>query len=523
MFEKLRTNRLYLFLGPLALTAPLAPFLHFYDIPFLSSTVFFSYMILILIGLVAGFVMAYGGALMQTLVSSGVIVLIIFSEIERKFLYMDGLRHRYLFLICVFTLSVFLYFIREHRAKFLFIFVGVIWLGGVGNLNVSTPSRVFTKPVLSGDASLPPYIHIVLDEHIGVEGVPAYADKQNKINLEIKDKYIERGFRVFGRAYSRFFNSEDSFASFLNFQSEGDPRANLKEKRIFGRVVTSLKTNALFENLSNRGYVINVFESYSLSYCGEKETIRLGKCVSYRPNALNYFTNEAIILSGLVKKFRLLKVYNKIAEIFEKPLLNTDSSTASMQTYVKFNEFFDFLGEGKTGNAYFIHLLLPHSAYILDENCSYEKDRNFYEKEALDKTYHRYLKQIQCTYELMDRLINKLDSNPSTKNSTIIIHGDHGSRLSTLEKPPMGESIDLFSSEEYIQFFSAFFAVRSPSLSAGYDRRPLALDELLEISVLGKTTIPDKEKFVYSYSSGTENFELFELPPFANGSKVPTW
>ena len=126
---------------------------------------------------------------------------------------------------------------------------------------------------------------------------------------------------------------------------------------------------------------------------------------------------------------------------------------------------------------------------------------------------------------MMDRLINKLDSNPATKNSTIIIHGDHGSRLSILEKPPIGESADLFSSEEYIQFFSAFFAVRSPNISPGYDRRPLALDELLEISVLGKTALLEKEKkaFVYSYSSGSEDFESFELPPFANGSKVPTW
>ena len=67
MFKRLCSNWLYIVLGPLALTAPLTSFLRFSDISFLSPGAFFSFAVLILIGLITGLVMALGGNLMQVL------------------------------------------------------------------------------------------------------------------------------------------------------------------------------------------------------------------------------------------------------------------------------------------------------------------------------------------------------------------------------------------------------------------------------------------------------------------------
>jgi hypothetical protein len=188
--------------------------------------------------------------------------------------------------------------------------------------------------------------------------------------------------------------------------------------------------------------------------------------------------------------------------------------------------------------------MIPHGAYVLGEDCSYKKSWSFLDHEeeggagpfapywsdikrspaeAYDDEYRRYLKQIKCTHFLMDKLIKKLDSNPETKNSTIVIQGDHGSRL--ISAYPFLENIDRFSEEDYIQSFSTFFAVRSPNLTPGYVRRPMALDELLNISIFGKTPLRDdeKENFVYFSDSGSQIFKRFPLPPFANGIPVPTW
>ena len=80
MFKNLSSNRLYVVLGPLALTAPFTSFLRFYDIHFLSSEAFFSFAILIFIGLIAGLIMALGGNLTQVLITSVIIVIIVFGR-----------------------------------------------------------------------------------------------------------------------------------------------------------------------------------------------------------------------------------------------------------------------------------------------------------------------------------------------------------------------------------------------------------------------------------------------------------
>ena len=533
MFERLRSNRLYLVIGPLALSAPLASFLRFYDIPLLSPEAFFSYAILVLIGLVAGLVMALGGNLIQALISSGIIILIVFSELERSLLYSQGLRYRYFLLLCVFLLGIFLYFLRADRARFLVIVFGVMCLVGITS---GTPhiTEVSEKSHHQPDTSLPPYIHIVLDEHIGIEGIPPSSDKKNKFSLELKKKYIDQGFLVFGRAYSRFFNTEMSFSSFLNFQnfqSTDNFSANLipvgksEQKSILNQIVPiTFKPNALFEALSRRGYIINTFHPAPYSYCNEKVIYRFGKCVAYPSTGLKFFKSESIILTALMKKMRLLQAYNKMVAVLGGPEITIDNSSAPIQTYASANKFAEFLGEGKPGNAYFIHLLLPHSSYILDEKCSHDKNWNFFKKEALHKTYTRYIKQIQCTHVVVDKIIDKLNANTEARHGTIVIHGDHGSRIGLLKKPPVGKSAGLFSGEEYIQYFSTFFSIRSPSLAPGYDRRPFALDELLKVSILGKTDFLKDEqgKFVYSPSSDS-SFKQFTLPPFANGSKVKAW
>jgi len=245
----------------------------------------------------------------------------------------------------------------------------------------------------------------------------------------------------------------------------------------------------------------------------------------------------------MMQKMAILKVYNEIATTNGWPKL-APQSASPVSSFIYFNEFIDFLGEGKPGNAYFVHLMIPHGAYIFDEKCSYKKGWNFFDdeeeknpnpiasyesdekisdSEAFDNTYLKYLEQVKCSHLLMDKLIEKLNSHPEAQNSTIIIHGDHGSRLSSLE--PYLENIDHFTKEDYIQYFSTFFAVRRPNLTPGYVGQPLALDELLNIIVLGKTALLDneKEKFVYFSDPAFRIYKRFTLPPFANGIAAQEW
>jgi phosphoglycerol transferase MdoB-like AlkP superfamily enzyme len=295
-----------------------------------------------------------------------------------------------------------------------------------------------------------------------------------------------------------------------------------------GSGVTGFRPNALFETLAKRGYIINAFSPNNFSYCDDRATttIRFGKCVIHG-HGLKHFHNEFMILHNFMRKMRLLTMYAAIARVFGLQEINVTAFPGAFQTVVSVNEFIDFLGEGKRGNAYFIHLIVSHSAYVFDEKCSYKDDWNFFKKQEMDETYARYLKQIQCTHVIVDKIINQLNSNPETKDSTIIISGDHGSRI-----PSSAKSVDFFLSEEYIQFYSTFFAVHSPSFSPSYDKRPFALDELFKVFSVKEPNLLEleskKEKFVYKLQGGTSTnrsqaYTRFTLPPFSNGSKVQSW
>ena len=536
MFKRLCSNWLYIVLGPLALTAPLTSFLRFSDISFLSPGAFFSFAVLILIGLIAGLVMALGGNLMQALMGSGIVVLLFFSEIDLSLLYPQGIQHRYVLLLAVLLISIILHLLREHRVQFLLVVFGTWWLVGAVSPKKDI-TQVSEQSHHQPDESLPPYIHIILNGHIGIEGIPPSFNKNNKLSLKLKKKYIDQDFLVFGRSYSRFAKTALSFASFLNFQSNDNPELNwVRVESGAGFRPTppakdslGVRPNALFQTLGNRGYIVNVFSPMVLPLlCDDRATTRFGKCIIHG-NGLKLFSHDKFkILHTFANQLRLLAMYARIASAFGWPEVNVAGHTLFYQSVASSNEFIDFLGEGKRGNAYFIHLLVSHPVYVLDEKCSYKKnDLNFFQKESTDETYARYIKQIQCAHVVVNKIINKLNSNPETQDSTIIIHGDHGPPI-----PSRVEAVDFFSSEEYFHLFSTFFAIRSPSLSPGYDKRPFALDELLKVFSLKEPNLLElenkKEKFVYAQKLGTAadrspGSTRFTLPPFANGIKVQSW
>ena len=51
-------------------------------------------------------------------------------------------------------------------------------------------------------ASKPAILHLILDEHIGVEGLPKDNPDAARLQWELRDFYLSRGFALYGGAYS---------------------------------------------------------------------------------------------------------------------------------------------------------------------------------------------------------------------------------------------------------------------------------------------------------------------------------
>ncbi len=52
--------------------------------------------------------------------------------------------------------------------------------------------------------------------------------------------------------------------------------------------------------------------------------------------------------------------------------------------------------------------------------------------------------------------------------ATIIVHGDHGSRISVIE--PAAQYADQVTDRDLIDSYATLFAMRGPTVTAGYDR-----------------------------------------------------
>jgi hypothetical protein len=63
---------------------------------------------------------------------------------------------------------------------------------------------------------LPPIIHLVLDEQIGVEGLPADIAGGADLRDDLRRFYVDFGFALYGRAYSEFSQTWHSMIALLN-------------------------------------------------------------------------------------------------------------------------------------------------------------------------------------------------------------------------------------------------------------------------------------------------------------------
>jgi arylsulfatase A-like enzyme len=143
---------------------------------------------------------------------------------------------------------------------------------------------------------------------------------------------------------------------------------------------------------------------------------------------------------------------------------------------VEAGRLIDDLSRAEPGQAFFAHLIAPHEPFVYDENCALlprerwrsPKDDDFKTRTADNRTelYDRYAAQVRCTMRIVGEIVDAIP-RPLQDDATIIVHGDHGSRLGVI--PPESVRASSMSVSDYRDAYSTLFAVRSPALAAAYD------------------------------------------------------
>jgi hypothetical protein len=373
---------------------------------------------------------------------------------------------------------------------------------------VPFPNTKTARPGAAPSKDLPLIVHIVLDEHIGIEGIPESINGGSTLKSTLKAFFADNDFRVFGKAYSNFFATQLTLA---NLFKGGPPRTDIVESSD-DAFRWKMNGNRLFEQLGERGYQVKVYQSDFMDFCGGGNNSTVF-CYSYscctlknlEDQTLPFEDKTAVIarnyLDPMISYRIVRRTYRWLVHV-GLPLPRwpwEELRLAPLTAFDVIERIRGDLAEASGGEYYFAHLLLPHFPYVYDGECRLKRPNiwlNRWSQEGLDRDrwnpissgtskntpptrqlrYQRYFEQTRCLYRKLDTVFESLRRSERFADAVIIVHGDHGSRIA-LDDPSSGRTQPLGDGDK-VDSFSTLFAVKAPGVAPGYDLRLMSLQTL---------------------------------------------
>ena len=504
--------------GLLLLLTPFVVFLRFQGYPFLRSETLLCLAVVVGLGVLVGLLMEVVGRYSRTLIFSCLVVLLVDIQSQQP---------RVMMLVAVLAVSlVATWFLQKHLARYGNWLLLVLFVTSfVSPTRRPESNEPIAAVKAAGNPTLPVFLHLILDEQVGVEGIPEEFDPDGRHAEALRDFYLDRGFQVFGRAYTRFYNTHVSLPNLFNMDSTGYRFRHVRGKN--GEYY--LMRNRYFELMRQRGYQIHVYQSNVLDYCHDGTGVDVASCFTYQLEELKSIEGTAMSVSG--KARIILGMYSRLSKILSHlhvPL----SRVSSVSAMAVMERLHADLVHARPGAMYFVHLMLPHYPYVYDSACAMRKDpgswlngdviglkprRNTAETRA--QRYPLYLEQIACTNLKLDAMFNDLKEAGIFQNMVILVHGDHGSRLNKnmprISQAPLSDS-------DMVDCFSTLFAIRFPAVPATYDRRELPLGPLLR-GLMGDGRLPEGEAWAGDrqvfFSQGQPQMAPRTMPEFGRKLK----
>jgi len=371
-------------------------------------------------------------------------------------------------LTIVFTMGLILGFLLKDRyIEFvLAVFVAMLmgsWLDS--RLDPATKLAVLQPEEASSGRG--PVIHVLMDGFMAPEGLP-WQDESQKLRAEIMSFFKKYGFELHTRAYSHYSSTLNSMTRAFNFTN--DDQALFRRAEAL-REDLAFRDNAWFEVLSDAGYPIHVYQSESVDFCHVATIDQIQCNVFPIPNLktvnreiddvrtrlevlLRTLVSQSEILTKILRNARILDTWG--VSIYDERLL--PKLTADIQS--------------RPGDAFFSHLLIPHSPFVFTEDCDINyrgesRTRWAYivgnlasDSESQNRRYEKYIAQSHCAIKLLGQLFDTLITDNLFDKATIIIHGDHGS--SAYNHSPHIANFDLLTQRDLLDAFSTLFAVKWP-------------------------------------------------------------
>ncbi len=416
-------------------------------------------------------------------------------------------------------------------------------------LPVSSTEHVWERSIAGEPrADLPPVLHLILDEQIGVDSIPIEFDPDRRHADALRDFYIDRGFDVYGGAYAI---STTSYISISNIMDWNIDHPLLGRTRgIFKHVV--LKEHAYFDAMTEAGYRIVVHQSDYLEFCSEAKDAAIVRCSTYPLETIAAIRDAK--LADVEKSKLMLGMYARLSQRVDDarsayarfrrreeeagrtfwPEWSEVGRVSAASVLPVIDALRTELANAEPGTLYFAHLLLPHYPYAYDSECRMREraaewlasyDKRFFPmaNDVVSRAvrYPLYLEQVQCLHSRLALLFDAMRENGRFDATRIIVHGDHGSRV--IMAPLSVAAEPHLQPRDYVDGHATLFAHKPPNATAPghYDWRLLPVNRLLEWAVT-EQPVPDPWSGEPTVFLGGVRPVPRPMPGFRAGRILPT-
>lgn len=396
--------------------------------------------------------------------------------------------------------------LRTHLEPILLTFVAVLLattMAGAPRLQVaaseSSPNDVGAlldkwRAVGGFRKDLPVVVHLVFDELLSTgamsDGLPGGAETRRAFYM-LGERH---GFRTFDSVYSRQFFSGAVLPNLFEREFEhGDTALDVVSTTVRGNV----PDNSYFDEMGRQGYRTAVFQTSILDFCASARVALCEEFDSFDP---------AVLGAGRDEKTRSVELWNTLLRSYEPSYASRYGRALLRRLYgirgddvavlgvqgrydvqgfpAWFDRFAAFVAGAPRGSHVFAHFMVPHSPYLLASSCvvSGSFEAGYYlgksypvaadRERARSRYYRSYLDQVRCVEQKLDLLFGELADDRRFDDAVIIVHGDHGSRISA------GNLLEQQAPRDFVDNYATYFAVKTPWVEPGVDCRFLSLPQV---------------------------------------------
>jgi hypothetical protein len=349
----------------------------------------------------------------------------------------------------------------------------------------------------------PLLVHLILDEQWGIGGLRAAGDSATAAFLT--DFYLRRGFEVHEAAYSRW---PSTLASVPDLMSLGGA---FQVKRFGGpRAPLQLRANPYFAWLRDLGYAIHVYQSSYLDYCHSTGVV-VASCAVAAGNSIaniGYLQGEWTLRGALAGRYFLNMTSHVYRRLHGR---DEDAWTRSVvgRALEQLRQVRDAVsGSPGWGTAIFVHVLVPHQPLEVGTDCSAYWQRAYWHRLPVESGVNRldtiraatpmapdgpssdfhlsgsawrmrlaqYGAQVYCVHREIARIMAAIDSTVGPNGAIVIVHGDHGSKLSP-DTSRYGKLSEM-NRDQLNGLFSTLLAIRRPRVPKALRQEPVPVQDL---------------------------------------------